>query len=270
MSINSYYDSICKSPLLTKEEEVALLVILKGEDSTPAQKKRARDKLIEANLRFVFKTSKRYARRYPASFEDLLSAGNEGLIVGVDKYKLESGNRLLTYAGWWVLQRVLKEMSKLRLVSLPIWKQQVAATIARLKEENEDITFEQILSHFDGKGIAEKDIRELSETAFLTCFIEDLSDTELKDVEFQVEEDIDNHRLHERISQLGETHQKVIMLSMGFDDGKEKSIMEISRALGMPRDEVSRVRKEALGFLRVVYQTEVVELQASPPPEPSV
>lgn len=253
MSINSYYENILKTPLLTKEEERALLITLRSEESSAIQKKRARNRLIEANLRFVFKTAKKYARRYPASFEDLLSAGNEGLLVGVDKYNLASGNRLLTYAGWWILQRILKEMSKLRLVSLPIWKQQVAATIARLKEENEEITFEQILENFAGKGISEKDIRELSETAFLTCFIEDLSDTELKDVEFQVEEEIDNHRLHQHISNLGDDHRTVIMMSMGFDDGKEKSIKEISRATGLSRDEVTLYRKEALEVLRVGY-----------------
>lgn len=254
MSINSYYENILKTPLLTKEEEKALLITLRSEESSAFQKKRARDRLVEANLRFVFKTAKKYARRYPASFEDLLSSGNEGLLVGVDKYNINSGNRLLTYAGWWILQRILKEMSRLRLVSLPIWKQQVAATIARLKEENEDITFEQILENFAGKGISEKDIRELSETAFLTCFIEDLSDTELKDVEFQVEEDIDNHRLHQHISNLGDDHRTVIMMSMGFDDGKEKSIKEISRATGLSRDEVTLYRKEALEVLRVGYQ----------------
>lgn len=251
---NLYYDLITKTPLLTKEEEHALLVVLKAESSTTLQKKRARDHLIQANLRFVFKVAKKYSRRYPASFDDLLSSGNEGLLVGIDKYKLETGNRLLTYCGWWVMQRILKEMSKLRLVSLPIWKQQVAATVARLKEEDENITMDQIIANFAGKGISEKDIRELSETAFLTCFIEDLSDTELKDVEFQVEEEIDNHRLHQHISNLGDEHRTVIMMSMGFDDGKEKSIKEISRATGLSRDEVTLYRKEALEVLRVGYR----------------
>ena len=254
MSITNYYDTICKQPLLTKEEEKALLVTLRSEESTAIQKKRARDKLIQANLRFVFKTAKKYARRYPASFEDLLSSGNEGLMVGVDKYDINSGNRLLTYAGWWIIQRILKEMSRLRLVSLPIWKQQVAATIARLKEENEDITFDQIKSHFEGKGISEKDIRELSETAFLTCFIEDLSDTELKDTDFEVEAELDNHRLHQHLSNLSDNHRTVIMMSMGFDDGKEKSIKEISLTIGLSRDEVTSLRKEAIEVLRMGYR----------------
>ena len=247
----SYYDLICKQALLSAEEEKALLVILKSEDSTPLQKKRARDKLIQANLRFVFKTAKKYSRRYPASFDDLLSSGNEGLIVGIDKYKLESGTRLLTYAGWWIIQRILKEMSKLRLVSLPIWKQQVAARITKLKEENESISFEELKKEFP--TISDKDIKELSETAFLTCFIDDLSDKELDPFELEIEAELDNMRLHQYISELPDLHQKVVLLAMGFDDGKEKSLKEISALLDLPRDQVSQLKKDAFELLRKRY-----------------
>lgn len=251
MSTTFYYDSICRQPLLTKEEEFELLTIYKTDGYSAAEKKKARDKLIQANLRFVFKTAKKYARRYPASFDDLLSSGNEGLIVGIDKYDIKSGNRLLTYAGWWIIQRILKEMSKLRLVSLPIWKQQVAAKIAKIKEDNEDITFDQIRAEFP--DIAEKDVRELSETAFLTCFMEDLTDKDLNPVEFEIEEELDNMRLHQNISELSDVEQKVIILAMGFDDGKEKTIKEICKILDLTKEEVSEAKKEAMTKLRAKY-----------------
>ena len=154
-----------------------------------------------------------------------------------------------------MLFRSMKEMSKLRLVSLPIWKQQVAAKIARLKEETEGITFEQLKEQLS--GIPDKDIKELSETAFLTCFIEDLSDTEFTDVDFEVEEEIDNDRLHLHISNLGDNHRTVIMMAMGFDDGKEKSIKEIAKATGLTRDEVTVYRREALEVLRMGYRVEL-------------
>lgn len=227
------------------------MLILKGSESTDIQKKRARDKLVQANLRFVFKTAKKYARRYPASFDDLLSSGNEGLLVGIDKYDINSGHRLLTYAGWWIIQRILKEMSKLRLVSLPIWKQQVAAKIAKIKEENEETTLEDLKRLLP--EIAEKDIRELSETAFLTCFIEDLSDKDLNPVEFEVEDELDHLRLHQNIADLPDRHREVLILSLGFDDGKEKSPREVAKTLGLTRDEVSELKKEALNFLREKY-----------------
>lgn len=251
MSTTSYYDLICRQPLLTAAEEKELLTVLKSDSSSAVQKRRAREKLVQANLRFVFKTAKKYSRRYPASFDDLLSSGNEGLLVGIDKYDINSGHRLLTYAGWWIIQRILKEMSKLRLVSLPIWKQQVAAKIAKLKEENEELTIEDLKVQLP--GVAEKDIRELSETAFLTCFIDDLSDKELSPIEFEVEDEIDHLRLHQNISDLPEANRNVLMLALGFDDGKEKSMRELAKILGMTKAEASELKKEALDILRSKY-----------------
>lgn len=251
MSVSNYYEQICKEPLLTAVEEKELLLVYKSSDASAKQKQVARDRLVRANLRFVFKTAKKYSRRYPASLEDLISSGNEGLMVAIDKYNIDSGNRLLTYAGWWIMQRILKEMSRLRLVSLPIWKQQVAAKIARIREDNEDMTTEDLFSHFP--GVSEKDIRELAETAFLTCFIDDLSDKELSPIEFEVEEALDFSRLHENIGNLPDAHRAVAMLSWGFDDGKEKSSRNVAKEMGISKEEVSKLKKEALDMLREKY-----------------
>lgn len=251
MSISNYYEQICKEPLLTAEEEKRLLLIYKSEDSTPRQKHLARERLILANLRFVFKTAKKYSRRYPASLEDLISSGNEGLLVAIDKYDINSGNRLLTYAGWWIMQRILKEMSRLRLVSLPIWKQQVAAKIAKLKEDNEELTTEDILKQFP--EVPEKDVRELAETAFLTCFIDDLSDKELNPIEFEVEDALDHSRLHDNLNGLTEEQRAVVLLSWGFDDGKEKNSKNVAKELGISKDEVTRIKREAMEKLKSKY-----------------
>lgn len=251
MSISNYYEQICREPLLSADEEKELLLIYKSEESSSRQKQRARDRLVLANLRFVFKTAKKYSRRYPASLEDLISSGNEGLIVAIDKYDINSGNRLLTYAGWWIMQRILKEMSRLRLVSLPIWKQQVAAKIARLREENEEMPWEDLLPHFP--GVSPKDVRELAETAFLTCFIDDLSDKELSPIEFEVEDALDYSRLHENIHKLPEAHRQVLMLAWGFDDGKEKSSRNVAKELGISKEEASRLKKEALELVKSNY-----------------
>lgn len=251
MSISNYYEQICKEPLLTAEEERRLLLVYKSAGSSVRQRQLARDKLIRANLRFVFKTAKKYSRRYPASLEDLISSGNEGLMVAIDKYDIDSGNRLLTYAGWWIMQRILKEMSRLRLVSLPIWKQQVAAKIARLREDNEELSVEDLLPHFP--GVSEKDIRELAETAFLTCFIDDLSDKELTPIDFEVEESLDHSRLHQNIANLPDTHREVLMRSWGFDDGKEKSSKNVAKEMGIDKEVVAVLKKEALEMLKERY-----------------
>ena len=63
MSSSQYYDTITRTPLLTRDEERALLITLRSDDSTPLEKKLARNHLIEANLRFVFKQAKKYSRK---------------------------------------------------------------------------------------------------------------------------------------------------------------------------------------------------------------
>ncbi len=226
--------------------------VYKSDTSTPGQRKAARERLLRANLRYVFKTAKNYSKNYPSQFEDLISAGNEGLIVGLDKYDITSGNRFLTYAGWWVLQRILKEMSKLRLVSLPIWKQQVAAKILKMKEAGEEVTLEGLREAFP--KVADKDLRELSETQFLTCHLDDISDgTDLLPVDSEIEETLDNDKLHARLLKLPEPQRTVLMMSFGMDDGKEKNVRAVAKEMGMDKNDVARLKKEGLEMLREEY-----------------
>lgn len=253
MSISNYYETICKEPLLTADEERALMVVYKGSDSSPQDKRKARERLLRANLRYVFKTAKNYSRSYPSMFEDLISAGNEGLIVGLEKYNPETKNRFLTYAGWWVLQRILKEMSRLRLVSLPIWKQQVAAKIAKLKENDGDTSPAALKVLFP--EVSERDLRELSETQYLTCFLDDLDGTDLLPVESAIEEEIDGQLLHQKLANLSEDHRKVVHALFGMDDGVEKSVRAIAKELGISTKEVEVLKKEALEVLRSQYKT---------------
>ena len=111
MDLSRYYTEICKTPLLTREEEYNLLIIFYNETSTEIQKEKAREKILSSNLRYVFNLARKYSRNDPNTFPDLIAAGNEGLIVGFNKYKPDKGTRVLSYAHWWIRQRILEEMS---------------------------------------------------------------------------------------------------------------------------------------------------------------
>jgi RNA polymerase primary sigma factor len=119
MDLSRYYSEICKTPLLTKEEEFDLFMELNDPAISEKEKAKIKDKIIKANLRFCFKTAKKYSKNDPDIFEELICAGNDGLLVGLEKFKPSMNVRFLSYAGWWVQQRILKEMSKMRIVSLP-------------------------------------------------------------------------------------------------------------------------------------------------------
>jgi RNA polymerase nonessential primary-like sigma factor len=251
MDLAKYYEQINKEPLLTKEEEKDLFLEL--DDIGLSQKRRdaIRDRIIRANLRFVFKEAKKFSKNDPMIFEDLIAAGNEGLIVGMDKFKPESGNRFLTYAGFWVIQRILKHMSNLRIVSLPIWRQQLSARIQKQLDANENITFEELRKQFP--EVPKKDLLELFQTRFLTYYIEDLGEDsafEINPIEDQVNAKLDQAKLHAGVRNLPEPHRSVITMLFGLDDGEERKHSEISAELKLSKDALKTIKREALVLLK--------------------
>lgn len=253
MDLSYYYDTIMKEPLLGKEEEQDLFLELADSGIPEARKQQIRDRIIRANLRFVFKEAKRYSKSDPSMFGELISAGNEGLLVGLNKYKPDSGYRFLTYAGWWVKQRILNQMSSQRLVALPIWRQQLSSRIQKVVESKEDITFDDLKKEFP--DVPEKDLKELFQTRFLTFYIEDLGDDpafEINPIETQVNIKLDQEKLHSAISSLPDCQRQIIELTFGIVDGEEYKPVDIIRKLGISRDTFKIQKKEALAKLKTI------------------
>lgn len=250
MNLSQYYELICREPIMTKAEEQRLMAVYKLSTTPDKERQKAKDRIIKANLRFVFKQAKNYSRNDPSMFEELISAGNEGLLVGLEKYDSSYEGRFLTYAGWWVKQRILKEASKMRIVALPIWKQQLAAKIGKAKERKENISLEDLKKEFP--KVSEKDIKELSETRYLTYYIDDLDEgvLELEAVIKDVETELDMKRFQECIYSLPSPHKDVIILSYGIEDGHEMTFTQLTRRLVLTRDQLKQVKKEALDMLR--------------------
>lgn len=256
MDLSKYYVEICKQPLLSREEELDHFMELRDPGITDKRKSRIRDIIINSSLRFVFKQAKYFSKSDPDMFEVLIGAGNEGLMVALDKFKPESGYRFLSYAGHWIMQRQLKEMSQMRIVSLPICKQQLASKIQKVTEKQEkELTFDELKREFP--DTPEKDLRELSQTRYLTYYIGDMPDDpafEIDPIGTEVETRMDRERIHELIKQLPDPIQQVIELSFGILDGEESSHTEIARQLGISKDQLREYKKEGLEMLRVKLQ----------------
>lgn len=257
--LSYYYEQICKQPLLTREEERELLnkVFDTTGNTTPVEKKRAEDKLIRANLRFVFKKAKIYSRGDANMFEDLICAGNDGLLEGLAKFKITNPSRFLTYAGWWVMQRQLKAMSQMRIVSLPIWKQQLSKKIAIEQEKlGRPLTEEELIAKFPNKKL--KDLKDLSQSKYLTYYLDDLTEeSELyRNLEEGILESLETESLHEKINSLPSPMKEVIELSFGLDDGDEKKAREVGTLLGIKADEVKRLKAEGILRLRKIVKKE--------------
>lgn len=261
MDLSFYYELICRQPLLTKEEEYRLLEVYHNPESSAGAKKKAKDTILNANLRFAFKRAKILSKGNADQFEELISAGNEGLIVALDKFKPSKDVRFLTYAGWWVRQRQLYEMAKMRIVPVPIWKQQLSSRIMRVVESFETApTCEQIQEKMP--EVATKDIRELYGTRYLTFYLEDLSEEEvevgtfLEDMLSSIDEELVNRKIAEHLTA---KEAEAISLSFGLDDGRDKTIVDIALVMNISREEVKTLRRDGMAKLKEVFSAKKEE-----------
>jgi RNA polymerase primary sigma factor len=252
MDLSRYYEQICKEPMLSRDDEFDLFMLLQDEGLPQKERDKIRDQLIRANLRFAFKQAKKYSKNDPEIFEELISAANEGLLVGMEKYNPSKNVRFLTYAGWWVVQRILKEMSKKRLVGLPVWRQQLAARIQKACDNNENMNIEELKKEFP--DVPEKDLIELYDTKYLTYYIEDMDQTdpafEVDPIGTEVESRIDRDRLNAVVESLPSPHKEVISYSFGLNDYPEQTHSQISAQLGLTKDQIREYKAEGLGIIK--------------------
>lgn len=252
MDLSKYYTEICKEPILKREEEEALFARFTNPGTSEKEKDKIRDRIIRANMRFAFNQAKKFSKNDPSIFEDLISAANEGLLVGFEKFSPAQGVRFLSYAGWWVNQRILNQMSKMRIVSLPIWKQQLSSRIMLALENNEKLTTAQLYEMMP--EIAKKDIDELYRTRYLTYYIDDMNeeDFEIDPIGEGLQKQLDDHKVWKAVANLPSPHREVIARCFGLEDDSEHSPAKMAKALKIPKEEIQKIKTEGLAMLRDV------------------
>lgn len=252
MDLSKYYEEISKEPLIDREDEYDLFLTYYDPAVSPAKKEIIKNRIIKSNLRFCFKQAKYFSKNDPDTFEELIGAANEGLLVGFEKYKPTPEVRFLSYAGWWVQQRILKAMAGMRIVALPIWKQQLSARIHKFIESKENVTFEMLKEEFP--MASEKDLRELFDTKYLTFYIEDMDvngpEFEIDPIGSEVEANIDKERIHRIIEELPSPHKEIVLMSFGIKDGTEKTHVEMANELSLSKDQLREYKREAMAILK--------------------
>lgn len=152
-----YFKEMEKIPLLSREEEIELAKKISQGDS------KAREEMINANLRFVVKVAKNYLRR-GISLEDLVGYGNQGLIMAVERYDVNKNARFSTYAVWWIKQVILKHISNFsRSIRIHPYNErelyEIKGTYAELSEKNGH--FPSIAEISEKTGFTQKKINYL-------------------------------------------------------------------------------------------------------------
>ena len=255
-----YLDRIGKGKLLTPREERELSRRAKAGDE------RARQRLIEKNLRLVVSVTKKY-RGYGLAFEDLIQEGNIGLMKAVDKFEPKKGYRFSTYATWWIRQAVARAVAdKGRTIRLPVHMGEKVRKIGRVTGElsaelGREPTEEELVERLDWTVEQVRDVKGTRPDAASlskpvssqdgSSRLEDLIlDETLCDVPDAVIEEIEAAWLRKAIGRLPQKARYVLVRRYGLDDRDPATLAELAAGLNLSRERVRQLQREAEFLLK--------------------
>ncbi len=257
--VRMYFKEIGKVPLLTADEERDLAIRIEQGDEE------AKKKLCESNLRLVVSIARRYLNR-GLSFLDLIQEGNLGLIKAVEKFDYTKGYKFSTYATWWIRQAITRSIAdQARTIRIPVHMVETINKLIRisrqlLQEYGREPTSEEIAKEM---GISVEKVREIKKISqdpvSLETPIGEEEDSHLGD--FIPDEDIPSpvdaaaysmlqKQLREVLDTLSEREKKVLILRLGLDDGRARTLEEVGRELNVTRERIRQIEAKALRKLR--------------------
>ncbi len=260
-----YLGRIGRGRLLTHEEELDLGRRVRGGDA------RARSRLIEKNLRLVVSVAKRY-RGMGLPFEDVIQEGNIGLMKAAERFDPELGSRFSTYAIWWIRQAIGRAIEdKGRAIRLPTHvkgkvrkaarvRNELSATLGRPPADEEFAerlgwTVREVravtgllldVSSLDRPVGAEDDSAELGD------FVEDEQASEVPE---EVIRDMENTRLKESLGEMSARERYVLVRRHGLEDREPATLAEVGDELGITRERVRQLQRNAERRLRTLMTT---------------
>ena len=261
-SVRLYLREIGKIPLLSNEEEVDLAYrIVKGE-------KKAKDKMVEANMRLVVSIAKRYLGR-GLDFLDLIQEGNTGLLRAVEKFDPDKGFKFSTYATWWIRQAITRAIAdQARTIRIPVHMVETINKVLRAtrkltNELNREPTVEEIAKEMgmepekvDYVMKIKQDIASLDATvgrdgddedSVLGDFIEDEGRVSPEDA---AAAQMLKEQIAEILSSLSEREQKVVKLRFGIGGGRPHTLEEVGAEFSVTRERIRQIEAKALSKLR--------------------
>lgn len=260
-SLSYYLNEISKIPLLTREEEEELAIKAKKGD------KEAKEKLINANLRFVVVVAKKY-KNQGIPLADLINEGNIGLLTAIEKFDPSLGYHFISYAVWWIRQAILKYIcEKSRMIRLPLNRANELLNIEKIKkklvsDKGEEPEAEEIAKELDMDAKIVKHLIEVSkETVSLESSLYEnnkesslLSDLIKDERSVLPEQKLETEHLNSIINSLLDTLTKkekdIIEHRFGLNGTTSMSLKEIGRKYNLTKERIRQIEKKALARLK--------------------
>jgi RNA polymerase nonessential primary-like sigma factor len=266
-----YLSEIGSSKLLTAEEEVYFARLAQKGDI------KARQRMIESNLRLVVKIARRYMNRGLALL-DLIEEGNLGLIRAVEKFDPERGFRFSTYATWWIRQTIERAiMNQTRTIRLPIHVVKEINVYLRAARKLAQ-TLDHEPSPEEIATLLEKPLDEVKRmlglneriTSVDTPFGKDadkplldtIPDRQMEDPSDSLQSEGVNANLDYWLNKLNDKQREVVERRFGLHGYENSTLEQVANELGVTRERVRQIQMDALKRLRVILEKDGFSIDA--------